>query len=110
MTEEQKPAVKVAGKPPMEYYFRLSTVDNRTFIGECKKISKEKGVESITATIALILLGANRKKNDPYVLDSRSRTKGGFDMQKSGPRPPKPDKSVASAQAPQTRAAKKAAQ
>ena len=109
MSEEQKVPEKI-GRPPMEAFFRMTTLDDRSFIGECKKISKEKGVESITATIALILLGANRKKNDPYVLDSRSRTKGGFDMQKSGPRPPKPDKSVASAQAPQTRAAKKAAQ
>lgn len=113
MTEANlEPVVKPAGGGvQMEYYFRLSTVSDSTFIGECKKISKEKSLEGISATIALILLGANRKKNDPYMLDSRSRAKGtGFDMQTRGPRPPKTDNSRAASQAPEARANKKAAQ
>jgi hypothetical protein len=106
---EDKPLV--VGKPPMEYFFRLTTVDDRTFVGECKKIAKGPGLTSISAQIAVVLMGGLKKANDPYVLDNKSRKKGaGFNMQDRGPREPKTDKSVAKSQAPQARAEKKAAQ
>jgi hypothetical protein len=114
MTEEQKPSVKPLGNPPMEYFYRLTTVDERTFIGECKKIAKTKEVESLQAVVALVLLGANAKRNDPYMLDSKSRSKGsGFNMQSSGPRVSKEitkEKGIAAAQAILSREAKKVAQ
>ena len=76
----------IVGKPPMDYYDRLSTLDTRSFLGEMKKKSREtKGAEPISALVALVLLGVNAKLNDPYVLDSNSRKKGvGFDVFRKG--------------------------
>lgn len=82
ITEEVKPAI--VGKPPMEYYARLATLDDRSFLGEMKKKNKEPR-SSLFAAVALVLMGANAKSNDPYVLDSHSRAKGGFNMQDRHP-------------------------
>lgn len=96
MTEEikdstEKPVVPYIGKPPMEYYARLSTLDDRSFIGEMRKKSREnRGAEPISAVIALVLMGDNAKGNDPYMLDSKSQKKKTYDMYQSKPRGGRP--------------------
>lgn len=92
MTEEikdptiEKAVVPYIGKPPMEYFKRLETLDTRSFIGEMKKKARENSAAAISATITLVLLGANAKGNDPYMLDSKSQTKKTYEIRSGGKR------------------------
>ena len=92
MTEEikdptiEKEAVPYIGKPPMEYFKRLETLDTRSFIGEMKKKARENSAAAISATIVLVLLGENDKGNDPYMLDSKSQKPKTYEIKSGGKR------------------------
>lgn len=79
--------------PPMTFEAQIERMSMKQLKGEVKKRTKEPGLNGALAMILTIAIFKEPiSKNDPYVLDRHSKAKGGFDMQKTGPRPPKAGK------------------
>ena len=80
MSEETK--VPVAHyNPPMSYELRLQTLSKANLAGECRRLAKieKHRLDSAMATVVLIsLLGGKSGGDDPYVMQRKNRTAGGF--------------------------------